>query len=331
MPYLIGTDEAGYGPNLGPLLITATVWHVEASAVDEVSIDGDLYRRLKAVICRAPSRSDPRRRLAIADSKLLYNPAAGLELLERGVLAILSLLECCPTDWHEIWQALDGDADSYLHQLPWHVGYESPLPWAADAEDVVKIGIKLRRGLADAGVRLVAVRSTAVFPERFNACTATCGNKAEALSQLTLALVAEVLGHCQGERVLIVCDKHGGRNHYGRLLQLQFPDPLVEVYRESLAESIYRWGVDPQRVEIQFRAGGESFLPAALASMVSTQGTCAEETGKNPQAFNDFWCCRVPELKPTAGYPIDARRFKQAIAATQSELGIADDILWRSR
>ena len=28
MGYLIGTDEAGYGPNLGPLVITATTWHV---------------------------------------------------------------------------------------------------------------------------------------------------------------------------------------------------------------------------------------------------------------------------------------------------------------
>ena len=28
MSYLIGTDEAGYGPNLGPLVISASVWHV---------------------------------------------------------------------------------------------------------------------------------------------------------------------------------------------------------------------------------------------------------------------------------------------------------------
>ncbi len=242
MPFLIGTDEAGYGPNLGPLLITATVWRVQDEAPGGAPLDGDLYRRLKAVVCRTPSRAGARKRLAIADSKLLYNPAAGLELLERGVLAILSLLDCHPTDWREIWQMLDGDADSYLDQLPWHVGYDAPLPWAADREDLVWTGRRLRRGLAGAGVRLVTVRSTAVFPARFNACTATCGNKAEALSQLTLELVASVLPHCAGERVLIVCDKHGGRNRYGRLLQRQFPDPLVEVHRESLAESVYRWG-----------------------------------------------------------------------------------------
>ena len=29
--YLIGTDEAGYGPNLGPLVISATVWQVSGA------------------------------------------------------------------------------------------------------------------------------------------------------------------------------------------------------------------------------------------------------------------------------------------------------------
>ncbi len=321
MAIFIGTDEAGYGPNLGPLLITATVWQVEGEPAEV-----DLYRRLKAVVCRTPSQASPRRRLAIADSKVLYNPAQGLELLERGVLGILSLLDCHPTDWRDIWRLLDRDADLHLEQLPWHVGYDSPLPWAADRDDLGKIGVRLRRGLSEAGVRLVAIRSTAVFPERFNAGTETCGNKAEALSQWTLKLLAEVLQACPAEPVMIVCDKHGGRNRYGRLLQQQFPDPLIEVHRESTAESVYRWGADPQRVEIRFRAGGESFLPAALASMVSKY---LRELAM--RAFNDFWCCRVPDLKPTAGYPGDAKRFKRAIAAAQNELGIGDNILWRSR
>jgi hypothetical protein len=303
------------------LVITATVWHVDGDLPG-----ADLYKRLRAVICKSPSRSRSAARLAIADSKALYNPGQGLGLLERAVLALLSLLDECPTDWREIWHLLDADAALHLDQLPWHLGYESPLPWAADREDLVEIGGKLRRRFAAAGVRLVRIRSTAVFPERFNALTESCGNKAEALSQLTLGLVADALRHCPQEPVLIVCDKHGGRNQYGRLLQMQFPDPLVEVHRESLAESMYRWGADGRRIEICFRAGGESFLPAALASMVSKY---LRELAM--RAFNDFWCCRVPDLRPTAGYPLDARRFKAAITAAQAELGIDDRILWRCR
>ena len=29
MLYVVGTDEAGYGPNLGPLVIAATVWQID--------------------------------------------------------------------------------------------------------------------------------------------------------------------------------------------------------------------------------------------------------------------------------------------------------------
>jgi hypothetical protein len=47
--------------------------------------------------------------------------------------------------------------------------------------------------------------------------------------------------------------------------------------------------------------------------------------------FNEFWRRHVPELKPTAGYPLDARRFKAEISAAQSSLGIADHMLWRVR
>jgi hypothetical protein len=47
--------------------------------------------------------------------------------------------------------------------------------------------------------------------------------------------------------------------------------------------------------------------------------------------FNAFWQAHVPDLQPTAGYPEDAKRFKQQIAATQKRLGIADKNLWRKR
>jgi hypothetical protein len=49
------------------------------------------------------------------------------------------------------------------------------------------------------------------------------------------------------------------------------------------------------------------------------------------RAFNEFWCARVPDLRPTAGYPMDSHRFRKAIAAMQRELGIEDHVVWRKR
>jgi hypothetical protein len=47
--------------------------------------------------------------------------------------------------------------------------------------------------------------------------------------------------------------------------------------------------------------------------------------------FNEFWCGRVADLAPTAGYPRDAHRFRAAIQPTQMALGIDDRMLWRFR
>jgi hypothetical protein len=320
VPYLIGTDEAGYSPRLGPLVISASVFWVGDLAAGE-----DLYRRLKRVVSKAHPRRDSGR-IAIADSKILYSPALGLETLERGVLAALGLIDHCPSDWLGIWRLLDPASMERLPTMPWHVDYDLRLPVAADADDLARIVPKLQRGFEAAGVRLVALASRAVFPDEFNRSNETWGNKSETLSKTTLTLVRDALDRCEGEGALVVCDKHGGRNFYGRLLQEQFPDPLVEVRRETAAESIYRWGPSNARIEVRFRAGGESFLPAALASMTSKY---LRELSM--RAFNDFWCGRVNDLAPTAGYSRDAWRFRAEVQQAQAALGIDDRIMWRGR
>ena len=82
MAYLIGTDEAGYGPNLGPLVISATAWRVP-----DQSWNVDLYESLSDVItgARGRLRSD---KLWVADSKQLYKPGAGLAALESRQLGV---------------------------------------------------------------------------------------------------------------------------------------------------------------------------------------------------------------------------------------------------
>jgi hypothetical protein len=124
----------------------------------------------------------------------------------------------------------------------------------------------------------------------------------------------------------VVCDKHGGRNYYTALLQHHFSEHWIEPVYESRAESRYEWGPDGSRVRAAFRVGGESFLPTALASMTAKY---LRELAM--RAFNEFWCARVQNLRPTAGYYGDSHRFRKAIAARQRELGIDDHILWRKR
>jgi hypothetical protein len=127
-------------------------------------------------------------------------------------------------------------------------------------------------------------------------------------------------------RISVLCDKHGGRDRYLPLLMNCFPDRFIEVVSEGRLRSVYRFGPAQRRVQIAFQARGESHLPTALASMASKY---LRELAMH--AFNDFWRQQVADLRPTAGYPIDARRFKADIAAAQQSLGIEDRILWRTK
>src|SRR5262249_25611688 len=142
----------------------------------------------------------------------------------------------------------------------------------------------------------------------------------ELLPNLTAILPAE-------EPVLFLCDKQGGRNYYAPLLQQAFPGGWVIAEKESLAESRYRVMELGREVRVVFRprADAES-VSVALASML-----CKYLREVCMRQFNRFWARHVPDLKPTAGYPGDARRFFDAIRPAMERLGIAEEAVWRCR
>ncbi|MCP4190550.1 MAG: hypothetical protein GY768_07965 [Planctomycetaceae bacterium] len=319
MAYLIGTDEAGYGPNLGPLIVSTSVWKV-----DESQLDDDLYDSLSPSVSR--TSMDAPNVVTIADSKMLYRPGGDLAALERGVLSAISQITRCPTDWQQLWSHLCPKAGEHLSELPWYKDFQCSIPIDLDQAKLGELTGQLNSQLSQAGVELLNVRSTAVFPSTFNRSVEQSGSKGTLLSATTLELVAEQLNQLPPAPTQIICDKHGGRNRYGGLLQTSLAPGLVRVVAEGRQESAYEFGTPQQPIRISFRAGGESFLPSALASMTSKY---LREIAM--RAFNHFWAERVQDLKPTAGYPVDAKRFKRQIEPTQAKLGIPDHHLWRIR
>src|SRR5260370_38308815 len=83
MPWIIGIDEAGYGPNLGPFVMTSA-----ACRVPDRLAGADLGRGLQGAVRRQPSAADGR--ILVEDSKIVYSTSRGLHDLELGVLAVLS-------------------------------------------------------------------------------------------------------------------------------------------------------------------------------------------------------------------------------------------------
>ena len=47
--------------------------------------------------------------------------------------------------------------------------------------------------------------------------------------------------------------------------------------------------------------------------------------------FNRFWLRHVDGLRPTAGYPGDARRFYNAIRPTMRKLKMKESQVWRKK
>jgi len=266
------------------------------------------------------------RRLALADSKRVYQPQGGLRNLERGVLSALVTLGSHIDLWSETWDVLVPDSLAALARIPWYATYDEPVPIDARPEEIASLSVSLSAAFSATGVRLHRILSEVVFPARFNELLLLHETKGAALSHVTLGLAARAIGNLDAGPIAIVCDKHGGRNCYSRLLEEYFPDWLMENHGESRERSDYHFGPPDRRVSVSFRARAEACLPVALASMVSKY---LRELAM--RAVNAFWCERVPGLKSTAGYPVDAVRFRRQIAETQAALAIPNQLLWRNR
>lgn len=310
MPFLIGTDEAGYGPNLGPLVITGTLWEVP-------DIDVDLYQVLE----QAVSQSRCKGKLTVCDSKSIYSSGGSIARLETSVL---SMLDTLPSDLTELTRSL-GCKLGRSSIDPWLVDRKLSLPIKADRKSIESGRTTFANTCSGQQVKLLAMRSVTVFANEFNQGVEQLGNKASVLTSETLNLVRELLALTDGD-VHVVCDKHGGRAKYVGAIQHHLTDQLISVHRETLESSRYEFRRGQQLVEMEFRAKGESSMPVALASMVSKY---LRELYM--MLWNRFWLSHLPTLRPTKGYPQDAKRFMFDIEAVRSRLNISRESLWRCR
>lgn len=316
MPLLIGTDEAGYGPNLGPLVIGLSAWETPAE-ITEATLSTVLE---SWIISEIPAAQD--NRLPIADSKTLYQTARGLGALETAVLAVGRSLGWQPTSWRESARLFSGEDPTQ----PWDTACPIAVPTCAPAARIDSWEEQFQTATEATKIRLRSWRAKLVQPLEFNRGVQKLGSKGTLLSETTLRLVAECLEANSGsEPVFVTCDKHGGRDRYAAVLTHLFPDYRLEIRKESRPESCYRMSGE-REVFIAFRSQGERNLPTALASMAAKY---LRELAM--EAFNTFWLREVPGTPPTAGYPADAKRFWEAIRSKQRELRIPDEVLWRER
>jgi len=313
MPWVVGIDEAGYGPNLGPLVQAAVAFHLPDH--DPVG-----WETLKPVVRRCGDKADGR--LLIDDSKTVYT-RHGLEALERGVWSITA------ADAHTIHEFLwsHGDVPSWgqdLYGEAWFNG-DDAIPVAIDPAEQWAASEPVRAAIGErwhGDFRIVPC-------PRFNQIVDEFGSKAVVLAHGMIDLLRSMAATVQpaNEPLLFLCDKHGGRNFYAAMLQEAFPNGWIVPEIESAVESRYRVELLERPVTITFRprADGDS-ITVALASML-----CKYLREVCMRQFNRFWATHVPGIRSTAGYPGDAKRFFDEIKPAMTQLGLADDQVWRKR
>ncbi|MEE9293501.1 MAG: hypothetical protein V3W34_00850 [Phycisphaerae bacterium] len=320
MAVVVGIDEAGYGPLLGPLVVTGVAFQVPDEAAAEC-----LWQRLQNSITKRIAKRDVR--LPIVDSKKLFRRGDGLKALERSALVMLSAADHRPRRTVELMDQLAPHALGDLNDYPWYQDFDRGLPVANDAADIAVRANAVRRDMADGGVRLWGVFGEPLLEGHFNRRVGATRNKAVVSLGLVLRVVDRVVRAADGEPVRALIDRQGGRIRYRNSLMTAFGGCELHIDAESAERSAYRLLGGKGLLTIEFVTSGEEHhLPVALASIFSKY---IRELFM--MALNRFWCERVEGLNPTAGYYQDGQRFLGQIEAAVEREGVSRTLLVRSR
>jgi len=297
MAVLVGIDEAGFGPILGPLVVSSSSF-----LLPHHLLGADLWQILRKSVGNKRKRLGGR--LLITDSKKAYSKSLGIKHLERTVLAAYRCLGRNPATLTELIALLCPDCLDRLRDYPWYRDAENHRVLADEADKAIASTV-LADDMASNGIKLLELRSCCLDVGYYNKMMSSVRNKASVLFTATSQLIKNAFDSASGNDLQIMVDRQGGRVHYRKNLQRMFPDMELKILHESTASSSYelRAGSKPMRLHFVIDAD-ERFLPVSLASMVSKY---LREL--LIQSMNRYFASFGADLRPTAGYWKDGLRF----------------------
>lgn len=297
MTILAGIDEAGYGPLLGPLVVSCTAFSVPDSLVS-----ADMWAVLKKSV--AKNRKHKSVKLLIADSKKVYSKSIGIKYLQRGVLSMLKCLGSEPQTYNDVLSYLCPDCLGRLKNYPWHKADENQRI-ECDRADIRIASNVLTKDFERNDIKPLLLRSICLDTVHYNALIEKVNNKANVLFSAAADHLYKLWNDFPKDNLQVLMDRQGGRSHYRPALQRIFSDVELSIIAEKENCSTYELKKGSRTMRIHFVVGGDDkFLPVALASML-----CKYVREILVADINRYFLKFEPSLKPTAGYFKDGRRF----------------------
>jgi ribonuclease HII len=294
---LAGIDEAGFGPLLGPLVVSCSAFSVPPEL-----LEGDLWQTFTRSVGKTRKRLGGR--LLIADSKKAYHREEGMGHLERTVLAVLRCLKQEPAHLTELLATLCPECLPRLREYPWY--QKMPQCRLTGAPADMKIASQVwADDLETHGAKLVHLRSGCLDVAYYNTLVGRVKNKSQVLFIAATQLMQEILDRFSDDTIHIQVDRQGGRSHYRANLLRSFAGMELRIVSEGTENSVYELRAGRRTVRVSFEVKADDlYLPVSLASMVSKY---LRELLMD--CMNEYFVALSPDLKPTAGYWQDGQRF----------------------
>jgi ribonuclease HII len=305
MAILAGIDEAGYGPLLGPLVVSGV-----AFSIPQNLLKADLWQILQKAV--AKDKKKLAGRLLVNDSKKAYSRSSGTHHLQRTVLAALDILNrsdpcrpSLPRTAQDVIKRLSPCCYHHLSEYPWYQKLDqTALP---ATEDISIASGVFERTLMQNQMRLLWMQTRFLEAGHYNQQLDKIKNKSRVLFIELCALVHHIFKnfHDGDGPMQFLIDRQGGRIQYHLELMKMFVGMELTILTQSETLSSYELTDGKQSMRLHFATEADSkFLSVALASMTSkwTRELLMDE-------LNCYFTNICPGIKSTAGYWQDGQRF----------------------
>ena len=305
---IAGIDEAGYGPRLGPLCVGLSVFETPAFGPLEPV---DLWAALAPGVGRWGERK--RAAVVVDDSKKLKGTGArGLEHLERAARAHLGVIDAEGAAGIVDDAAALGALGASCPSAGAGAGAAGGLCLDREAAGIAANVVRERAGAAR--VRPVALRVEAAPAARLNEGWRRTRSKAAVELELIGPFVRWVWERAGDDGALVTIDRLGGRTRYGAALSAMLPGAEIgEVAREE-DRVVCRASEGGREMFVEVLVGGDGRRYCCALASVAAKWSRELIMAR----FNAAFCALAPELKPTAGYGTDAKRW---ISEARAALG----------